>query len=216
MQGTSRMPPCKIAIIDYHTGNSQSVSYALDVLKAEHTIARSPREAAAATHIILPGVGSAGTTMSYLREDGWLPFIQERVITQRTPFLGICIGMQVLFEHSEEQDAACLGWLPGAAHAFDRSSVRVPHMGWNQVAITSSHPFIAGFPSNQYFYFVNSYYVAPDDADHGVGATTYDGSFTSIVAKENIMATQFHIEKSGPIGLSLLNRFANLSKDALT
>lgn len=209
------MSPCNIAVIDYHTGNSQSISYALDVLRIDHVIARSPEEAAVATHIILPGVGSAGTTMGYLREDGRLPFIQERVIVQRTPFLGICIGMQVLFEYSEEQDATCLGWLPGAVHAFDRSSVRVPHMGWNQVAITSSHPFIAGFPPNQYFYFVNSYYVAPANPDHGAGTTTYDGSFTSIVAKENIMATQFHIEKSGPIGLSLLNRFANLSRDVL-
>jgi glutamine amidotransferase len=176
-----------------------------------HQVARSPAEVGDITHIILPGVGAAGTTMRYLAEDGWLDWLQARVIQQRTPFLGVCVGLQVIFESSDEQDANCLGWFQGHVRAFDRAAVRVPHMGWNQVTPVGNHPFVAELPDDPYFYFVNSYFAVPTDDALLAGTADYNGPFAAIVARGNIMATQFHIEKSGPVGLSLLRRFASLS-----
>lgn len=205
----------RVLVIDYRTGNSQSVAYALGQVGVDHQVARRPEEVSDITHVILPGVGSAGTTMRYLAEDGWAPFLTERVIGGNMPFLGVCVGLQVIFDHSEEQDATCLGWLPGRVRAFDRTAVRVPHMGWSQVAIRSAHPWLAGFPDRQYVYFVNSYYADPADPAVRAGVTEYGVPFAAIVASGNIMATQFHIEKSGPVGLALLERFANLPPEVL-
>jgi glutamine amidotransferase len=206
----------KVLVIDYRTGNSQSVAYALASLGIPHQVARHPAEVTNVTHVILPGVGAAGTTMHYLREDGWLDFLQQEVVVTGTPFLGVCVGLQVIFEASDEQDATCLGWLPGRVRAFDRSAVRVPHMGWNRVSSASGHPFVAHLPADPYFYFVNSYYAVPADASLVVGTANYDGDFAAIVARGNIMATQFHIEKSGPVGLGLLGRFASLSREEVS
>jgi glutamine amidotransferase len=200
-------------VIDYRTGNSQSVAYALEALGIRHQVARFPTDVGDITHVILPGVGAAGPTMQYLAEDGWLDFLQERVIEQETPFLGVCVGLQVIFESSEEGDATCLGWLPGQVRSFDRNAVRVPHMGWNQVTPVAGHPFVADLPADGYFYFVNSYYAVPADASLLAGVADYNGPFAAIVARGNIMATQFHIEKSGPTGLALLRRFASLSRE---
>ncbi len=205
-----------VMVIDYRTGNSQSVAYALEALGVDHQVARSPDEVGDITHIILPGVGAAGTTMRYLAEGDWLDWLHDRVIEQRTPFLGVCVGLQVIFESSDEQDAACLGWFPGHVRAFDRGAVRVPHMGWNQVTPVSRHPFVAELPDDPYFYFVNSYFAVPSDGALLAGIAEYNGPFAAIVARENIMATQFHIEKSGPVGLSLLRRFASLSLEDLS
>jgi glutamine amidotransferase len=209
------MSDSKVLVVDYRTGNSQSVAYALEAMGIDHQVARSPDEVGDITHIILPGVGAAGTTMQYLAEDGWLDFLQTRVIDQKTPFLGVCVGLQVIFESSVEQDATCLGWFPGHVRAFDRGAVRVPHMGWNQVTRVGTHPFVAELPDNPYFYFVNSYYAVPTDHALLAGTADYNGSFAAIVARNNIMATQFHIEKSGPVGLALLRRFASLSREDL-
>lgn len=200
----------RVAVIDYHTGNSQSVGYALQSLGVEHCVVQKPKDAQGASHFILPGVGSAGTTMRYLEQDGWLSFLNEHVREDGLPFLGICIGMQILFEESEEQSAECFGWLPGRVRSFDRTQTRVPHMGWNKVSMTTDHPFVSGFSSDEYFYFVNSYYVVPDDPSIQVGTTEYGKTFASVVARDNIMATQFHIEKSGPVGLQLLKRFTQI------
>ena len=204
-----------VLVIDYRTGNSQSVAYALEALGFRHQVARFPTEVGDVTHIILPGVGAAGPTMQYLAEDGWLDFLQARVIEQETPFLGVCVGLQVIFESSDEGDAACLGWLPGQVRAFDRGAVRVPHMGWNRVTAVGGHPFVADLPDDAYVYFVNSYYAVPADASLLAGVADYDGSFAAIVARGNIVATQFHIEKSGPTGLALLRRFVSLTREEL-
>ena len=209
------MRDASVLVIDYRTGNSQSVAYALEALGIAHQVARTPAEVGEITHIILPGVGAAGTTMRYLAEDGWLDFLHDRVIEQQTPFLGVCVGLQVIFESSDEGDATCLGWLPGQVRAFDRGAVRVPHMGWNKVTPVARHPFVAELPVDPYFYFVNSYYAVPADPDVLAGTADYNGSFAAIVARGNIMATQFHIEKSGPVGLALLRRFASLSREEL-
>lgn len=209
------MSDVKVLVIDYRTGNSQSVSYALESLGIPHQVARHPDEATNITHIILPGVGAAGTTMDYLTEDGWVDYLNEQVPGRRLPFLGVCVGLQVIFERSDEQQATCLGWLPGNVIAFDREAVRVPHMGWNRVSPVGNHPFTAAIPPDAYVYFVNSYHANPAEPADIAGVTDYDGKFAAIVARKNIMATQFHTEKSGPTGLALLNRFASLSQEDL-
>lgn len=204
-----------VLVIDYRTGNSQSVAYALASLGIRHQVARFPHEVGEISHIILPGVGAAGTTMEYLAEDGWLDFLHEQVMVQETPFLGVCVGLQVIFERSAEQDAICMGWFPGQVRAFDRGAVRVPHMGWNRVTAVGDHPFVAEIPPESYFYFVNSYYAVPSDPETVAGTADYDGDFACIVARGHMMATQFHIEKSGPVGLALLQRFASLTREEL-
>lgn len=205
----------KVLVIDYRTGNSQSVAYALANLGVDHQVARHPSEVEHITHIILPGVGAAGTTMDYLAADGWIDFLNQQVREARMPFLGVCVGLQVIFERSDEQQATCLGWLPGNVTAFDRGNVRVPHMGWNRVVSAGDHPFTAAIPPDAYVYFVNSYHANPLDPDDVAGVTDYDGEFAAVVARGNIMATQFHIEKSGPVGLALLNRFVTLTPKEL-
>ncbi|WP_103528879.1 imidazole glycerol phosphate synthase subunit HisH [Streptomyces sp. SM12] len=204
-----------VGVIDYRTGNSQSVVHALNFLGVPNRLLTSPNELIGADRIILPGVGSAGTAMAYLSAAGWPEELRGRVVDGDTPFLGICVGLQILFESSEEQDAECLGWLPGSVQAFDGLEVRVPQMGWNQVHRTSGHPFLAGLPEAGHFYFVNSFYAVPADAGDTAATTEYGVPFTSAVARGNIMATQFHAEKSGPLGLDLLSRFATTPQEEL-
>jgi glutamine amidotransferase len=204
-----------VLVIDYRTGNSQSVSYALTALGIEHQVAQRPDQASDVTHIILPGVGAAGTTMDYLAAGEWLDFLNSQVRLEGVPFLGVCVGLQVLFERSAEQNATCLGWLPGNVRAFDRQTVRVPHMGWNRVVRSGNHPFAAAIAPESYFYFVNSYFACPSDVTDVAGTADYDGAFAAVIAHRNIMATQFHIEKSGPSGLSLLRRFTALTPKEL-
>lgn len=204
-----------VGVIDYRTGNSQSVGYALNFLGVPNRLLTSPADLEGIDRIVLPGVGAAGTTMQYLSEAGWPGALRARVIDGDTPFLGICVGLQVLFEASEEQEATCLGWIPGVVRAFDGAEVRVPQMGWNQVRRASSHPFLAGLPDEGHFYFVNSYYAEPSDPGDTAATTEYGVSFASAVARGNIMATQFHTEKSGPLGLDLLERFAKTPQEEL-
>jgi imidazole glycerol-phosphate synthase subunit HisH len=204
-----------IGVINYRTGNSQSVVFALNHLGLKNRLVATPEECSDVERFILPGVGSAGVTMTSLRETGWPDYLADRVIRDRSPFLGICVGLQVLFDWSDEHDTECLGWLPGRVRELDRSRVRVPHMGWNLVAPVSEHPFVAEIGPDSHYYFVNSYYATPDDSSDVAGATEYGANFAAIVARKNIMATQFHTEKSGPLGLRLLGRFASLTGDDL-
>lgn len=204
-----------VGVIDYRTGNSQSVGYALDFLGVPNRLLDSPDDLEGIDRVVLPGVGSAGTTMDYLGEAGWPEALRGRVLEGGMPFLGICVGLQVLFESSEEQDAKCLGWLPGTVRGFDGGQVRVPQMGWNRVRRASAHPFLAGLPAQGHFYFVNSYYADPADPADVAATTDYGVTFTSAVARGNIMATQFHTEKSGALGLELLGRFAKTPQEEL-
>jgi imidazole glycerol-phosphate synthase subunit HisH len=199
----------KIAIIDYKAGNAPSVMHAVARLGHEAAFARAPGDINGATHIILPGVGSAGATMSSLREMGMVSALEDAVLRGKTLFLGICVGLQVLFEHSDEDDVDCLGWLGGRVVRFDGSKVRVPQMGWNQVKFTQRTPTHID-AQEDYFYFVNSYHAKPKDESVVWGVAEYDGAFTAAVHKDNIYATQFHAEKSGEAGLALLNGFLNL------
>jgi glutamine amidotransferase len=133
--------------------------------------------------------------------------LRDRVLGERVPFLGICIGLQVLFDHSEEGDVDCLGFVPGVVRRFPDTD-RVPQIGWNAVRFTRDHPVTAGVPSEGHFYFVNSYYCVPTDPADALGVTQYGLEFCSVVNRGNVVATQFHAEKSGELGLSLLRNFA--------
>lgn len=201
-------------VIDYRTGNSRSVARALDFLGVPNRMLRMPGDLTGVDRVVLPGVGSAGTTMGYLADAGWPPALESLVAEGDMPFLGICVGLQVLYEASEEQDALCLGWLPGKVRSFG-GGVKVPQIGWNQVrAAGGGHPFTERLPDGGDFYFVNSYFAPPGGPE--VAATAgYGEEFAAVVAQRNIMATQFHCEKSGPAGLALLETFTSLTREEL-
>ena len=197
-----------IRIIDYKAGNAPSVLHAVARIGYGAEFARVPSDVENATHIILPGVGSAEATMESLRSMNMLDALEDAVMRRRALFLGICVGMQILFEHSEEGDANCLGWLKGRVVKFDASKVRVPQMGWNKVRFIEDARM--GGIEDDYFYFVNSYYAKPEDKSNVWGTAEYNAPFTAAVCRDNIFATQFHVEKSGKAGLSLLERFLGL------
>ena len=196
-----------IDVIDYRAGNSPSVIYALERLGLECRLVAKPEEIAESERLVLPGVGAAAATLDSLRESDLLDALTQRVQQDRVPFLGICIGLQVLFEHSEEGNTPGLGWLPGRIRRFG-DALRVPQIGWNEVRFTRSHPVTAGLPDRSHYYFVNSYHCVPDDPADALGLTDYTVEFCSVVARENVVATQFHAEKSGELGLALLRGFS--------
>jgi len=196
-----------IAVIDYRAGNAPSVGFALERLGLPHRLVTNASELADADRIILPGVGAAQATMDSLGDSGLVEPLAERVQVDRLPFLGICIGLQVLLEHSEEGDVDTLGWVPGRVRRFP-DSLRVPQIGWNAVRTMRPHPVTDGLGPDAYCYFVNSYFADPADPADALGRTEYGAEFCSVLAHDNIVATQFHAEKSGAVGLALLDRFA--------
>jgi len=198
-----------IKIIDYKAGNAPSVFHAIRRLGYDAKFARNQKEMADATHLILPGVGSAKATMESLREMDLIGALEDAVLQQRTPFLGICVGMQILFEHSEEENTDCLGWLKGSVVKFDVSQVRVPQMGWNRVQFVKTTPCDT---RDDFFYFVNSYHAKPVNPSDIWGTADYNGLFAAAVCRDNIYATQFHVEKSGEAGLALFKGFLGLKK----
>lgn len=193
-----------IGIIDYKAGNAPSVLSAVTHLGYNAELVNHPSRLLEMTHIIMPGVGSAGATMSSLKELGLIDALGKAVLSNKTMFLGVCVGMQILFDYSEEEETKCLGFLPGQVVSFNRKSVRVPQMGWNKVDFSKDVAYNA---QDDYFYFVNSYYAVPKNDCHIWGVAEYDGPFTAAVCKDNIFGTQFHIEKSGEAGLELLKAF---------
>jgi glutamine amidotransferase len=197
-----------IDVIDYRAGNSPSVVYALEQLGLPCRLIGKPEDVLASERLILPGVGAARATLESLDESGLTEPLARRVRRDGVPFLGICIGLQVLFDHSEEEDTPGLGWLPGTVRRFPDTG-RVPQIGWNEVTAARPHPIWEDIPERGHFYFVNSYYAAPADADWVIGTTDYGIEFASVAGRDNIVATQFHAEKSGPIGLALLTAFAD-------
>jgi glutamine amidotransferase len=199
-----------IGVVDYRAGNAPSVGYALARLGIEHRLVTSADELGGVDRIVLPGVGAARATIESLRESALLEPMERRVRDDRVPFLGICIGLQVLFEHSEEGETPGLGWIAGTVRRFPDTE-RVPQIGWNSVKIRRAHPLTAAFPNGGHCYFVNSYYAAPADPDDVLGETSYGAEFCSVVARDNIVATQFHAEKSGPLGLGILEAFSTWS-----
>jgi glutamine amidotransferase len=204
-----------IGVIDYRAGNAPSVLNALERIGVPSLLVSSKDEIDEVHGIILPGVGSALGTMESLEEMGCLDVISKKVLQDGVPFLGICIGLQVLFEHSEEGDTKCLGWIPGVVKKFSQDMVRVPQIGWNEAEFTREHPILSGLGKREFFYFVNSYYVIPKDENMVLAKTEYGVEFCSMITHKNIFAAQFHTEKSGAVGLKLLKNFAMIAGDAV-
>ena len=199
-----------IVVIDYKAGNLYNVGNAMRHLGVPYIFSGDSSTVAAASKIILPGVGSASAAMDSLRERGLLEVLKH----SKVPFLGICLGLQLLFGSSQEEDTPCLDILPGRVQRFDSSREKVPHIGWNQVDFWSkqsggTHLF-DGIRDGSYFYFVHSYY-APVDEALVLGVTDYDGPFASAVQREHFHGVQFHPERSGDAGLRLLRNFTEMT-----
>ncbi len=199
-----------IAIIDYGASNLSSVAKAIISLGYEPRITSTMKEITKADVIILPGVGAAGDAMKRLQELNLIEPIRE-IINENRPFLGICLGFQILFTLTEEGGGCpCLNLLPGKVIRLP-STVKVPHIGWNQVKQTVPHPIFTGIPDGANFYFIHSYYVDVMEKSMVIGETEYGLTFCSVLAKGNLVATQFHPEKSGSFGLKMLHNFFKLS-----
>ena len=204
----------RIAVVDYGMGNLRSVEQALRHVagEAEVVLASTPDVIETADRVVFPGQGAMRDCMAELDARNLRQAVIDAAASK--PFLGICIGLQMLFDHSEEGDAAGLGILSGQVKRFaadlkgnDGLRLKVPHMGWNQVAQTRPHALWDGIADQSFFYFVHSYHVVPDDAAMVVGQTDYGHSFTTAVARDNIFAIQCHPEKSARDGLQLLRNF---------
>jgi glutamine amidotransferase len=213
-----------VAVIDYGMGNLRSVAQA--VIAAAHgsgvdvVITSDPAQVRKAERVVLPGQGAMRDCMRELHDSGLMHEVLHAAAHK--PLFGVCVGMQMLLDHSAEGDVggtACLGLIPGEVVKFDLagqlqpdgSRFKVPQMGWNQVRQTSQHPLWAGVPDNSYFYFVHSFYAKPLDVRHTVGVSDYGQLFTSALSRDNIFATQFHPEKSADMGLMLYRNFLSWS-----
>jgi glutamine amidotransferase len=204
-----------VAIIDYGMGNLLSVSKAFEHVAPEANIVvtSDPSAIAAAARVVFPGVGAMPDCMRELAQRGLTDAVKQAAVSK--PFLGICLGMQALFAHSEEGDCAGLGLLPGNVRLFPAAAMKdaqgrklkVPHIGWNNVNQAMPHPLWAGIEDGARFYFVHSYYAEPASQDVVAGFTHYPFAFTCAVARDNLFAVQFHPEKSQAAGLALLANF---------
>ena len=198
-----------IALIDYGMGNLGSVSNALSFIGAAHRITSDPAQVAGADRVILPGVGAFGDCMANLRDYGLVDVIKQ-VIAEDRPFLGICLGLQMLFSESEEMGRhEGLDIIPGKVVRFTHD-LKIPQIGWNQVKICQRCPQLEGVRNHSYFYFVHSYYVVPEDVTVVAATTDYGYQFCSVIRRGNLFATQFHPEKSHDAGLAILRNFAGM------
>ena len=206
-----------VAVVDYGMGNLRSVSQAVMHVAAgsgvEVVITRRPEDVFAAERVVLPGQGAMRDCMRELHESGLKGAVLHAAANK--PLFGVCVGMQMLLDHSEEQDTPGLGLIGGRVRRFaldgalqpDGSRYKVPQMGWNRVHQARAHPLWSGVQDQAWFYFVHSYYADPSDLRHSVGQTDYGPRFTSALARDNIFATQFHPEKSAADGLTLYRNF---------
>ena len=208
----------RVLIVDYGAGNLRSVARAVAHHGYEPVISVEARALDDARAVIVPGVGAAADTMSHLREAGLVEPLRQYIASGRH-FLGVCMGQQALLSVSEEGgEHACLDVIPGRVRRFPSASetgLKVPHMGWNQVWQVGSHPVFEGIADGANFYFVHSYYPNPDDRDVVIGETEYGVRFASVLARGNLVATQFHPEKSGEDGLRFYGNFLQLAFNAI-
>lgn len=204
-----------ISIVDYGLGNLRSVQKGLEKVGHSAVITSDPAEVIKSDRIILPGVGASGDAVRAIRERGLEAPLKEFIGTGK-PFLGVCLGLQLLFETSfEDGEHQGLGVLPGQVVRFEvPSELKVPHMGWNQVAFAQRPPIFDGVSEGEYFYFVHSYHVSTPNRSIVATETDYGGSFVSSVWRDNLFATQFHPEKSQSAGLRVLKNFAELTLSA--
>lgn len=203
-----------IAIIDYNAGNITSVARALAALGRDFIITDDTKLLDSATHVIFPGVGAAGEAMDYLRKkelDAWL----KSCYHTGKPIMGICLGTQIILNASEENDTQCIGLVSGLTKRFpeqwdaEGARLKIPHMGWNGISLRREHPVFAGLNTASEYYFVHSYYPAPSDESAVLATTDYGITFCSAIAMKNLVAVQFHPEKSGRPGLQILKNFCD-------
>jgi glutamine amidotransferase len=219
---TAGLPARTVAVVDYGMGNLRSVSQAVQAAAAGSgwhvLITQRPEEVRAAARVVLPGQGAMPDCMRELHDSGMQEAVLEAAASK--PLFGVCVGMQMMLDHSAEGDTPGLGLIPGQVLKFDLagrtqpdgSRYKVPQMGWNRVhqrehGAAGRHPVWAGVPDGSYFYFVHSFYARPSDARHSAGEADYGGHFTAAIARDNIFATQFHPEKSAAHGLALYRNF---------
>lgn len=205
-----------IAVIDYGMGNLRSIAKALEEVGGEVLVTSDRKDIAKADRIVFPGVGAFGDGMKNLRERDLLPVLEEEIMKNKKPFLGICLGMQLLACKSEEfGEHEGLGWIDADVIRFKFPDVtgdeklRVPHVGWNTVKFTQSHPLLEDIDKEADFYFVHSYHFVPASQDVVIGTCDHGGDFVAAISQENIFATQFHPEKSQQDGLKMLENFIN-------
>ncbi len=206
-----------VAVVDYGMGNLRSVSQAVQAAAhgsdVDVIITQHPEQVRSAERIVLPGQGAMRDCMACLQDSGLKEAVLEAAWAK--PMFGVCVGMQMLLDHSDEQDTPGLGLIPGRVHKFelqgrlqsDGSRYKVPQMGWNRVKQTLPHPLYQGVADESWFYFVHSFYAQPASRAHSAGETDYGGLFTAALARDNIFATQFHPEKSAAQGLALYRNF---------
>lgn len=203
----------RFIVVDYNAGNLTSVLNAFAHLGVDVKASRDPSEIAEAERLVFPGVGAARSAMQTLETSGIGKAI-ARVVERKRPVLGICIGCQIILESSEENGGVdTLGFIKGNAVRFrDEEGIKIPHMGWNQVRLVKKHPLFEGIPDGSDFYFVHSYHPAGILSENVLTETTYGSQkFVSAVCKENLVAAQFHLEKSGDVGLRVLKNFSTWS-----
>ena len=203
----------KVVIVNYGMGNLQSVKKKVEQLYSNVLISSDPKEIADASKIILPGVGHFHNAMENIRSFNLLDTLNEKVLTQQTPTLGICLGMQLMASSSEEGNATGLNWFDAETlkmEVNDSLRFKIPHMGWNSASITKQSDLMKGIPDDSEFYFVHAYHVKAKNASDVLTSTTYESTFHSSIQRDNIFGVQFHPEKSHDSGLQLINNFIQL------
>ena len=199
-----------IAIIDYGMGNLRSVEKAFQFLGFAARVVDNPAETTNASHLVLPGDAAFGDAMRNLNNGGWVEYIEQGIKSGK-PFLGICVGLQLMFEESEEMGThKGLGLLPGKCTRFPAGE-RIPQIGWNQIDIQRETPLLDGVPTGSFFYFVHSYYVTTENIDERIATTDYGLDYTSVAGRYGLYGVQFHPEKSQDRGLRILKNFAQMS-----
>jgi len=202
-----------IAIVDYGVGNLGSILNMFRKIGIEAVVTADPSGIEKAEKLILPGVGAFDTAMKNIRDLKLLDVLNQKVIADKTPVIGLCLGMQILTESSEEGKMPGLGWIKGKTIRFrfeeSRNDLKIPHMGWNTVEIKNPSPLVEELDKNSRFYFVHSYHIDCKDKEDVTAVTNYGYDFPSVVKKENIYGIQFHPEKSHKFGMKLLENFAN-------
>ena len=202
-----------VAIVDYGMGNLLSIKRKVKLLGKTCTITNDPQVLSEASKIILPGIGSFQSAMEHLKRLDLIGLLNELVLNKKRPILGICLGMQLLADYSEEGDAVGLGWISGKVVKFsmsDKLKYKVPHIGWNQVKAVGGSELNAGIADNAEYYFVHAYHFHCEDSNNIKGLTNYELEFVSIVQRDNIYGVQYHPEKSHDVGLQQLGNFLNV------
>lgn len=208
-----------VTVVDHGVGNLGSVINMLKKVGVPHVLSTGPKDIERAEKIILPGVGAFDGAMRALKTGGYYDVLNEKVVREKTPILGICLGMQLLARSSEEGSEQGFGWIPASVKRFSFGSnderLKIPHMGWNTIRVVNDSPLIGILRDEPdvRFYFVHSYYVVCDDAADQIAVTPYNGEFTSIMGKGNVFGAQFHPEKSHKFGMQLFRNFAALAKE---